>query len=287
MTIFLSRRDDPPGSKPGAISTMSEPATTLQKAGMTVEIFPDAEAASRAGAERIVAVTKAALAERGKAVLGLATGSTPEKIYANLAARHRNGEISFRDVVTYNLDEYYPISPVDSKSYHTYMDRHLFSKIDLLPNHAHLLDGTIPEGFLAEHAAEYERWIESDGGLDIQLLGIGRNGHIAFNEPSELSLEDALKLPTRLTQLHPVTIKDAARDFGGIDHVIPRALTMGVSTILAARSILIIATGSHKAEAVTRSLTQSPTPEIPASLLQTVASKVTWLLDADAATGLS
>ncbi len=265
---------------------MSADVHSLQRAGMPVEIYPDAEAASRAAAERIVEVIRAATAERGKAVLGLATGSTPEKVYAHLAARHRAEEFSFRDVVTYNLDEYYPISPVDSKSYRSYMDRHLFSKTDLLPNRAHLLDGTVPERFVAEHVAEYERWIEADGGLDIQLLGIGRNGHIAFNEPSELSLEDALKLPTRLTQLHPQTIADAARDFGGVDRVIPRALTMGISTILAARSILILATGPHKAEAVQQALNGPVTPRLPASLLQTVASKVAWLLDAPAAAGL-
>lgn len=265
---------------------MSADVQTLQRAGMTIEVFSNAEVAGRAAAERIVEIIRTATARRGKAVLGLATGSTPEKVYANLAASHRDGKVSFRDVATYNLDEYYPISPLDPNSYRSYMDRHLFSKIDVAPNRAHLLDGTVPESFAAEHCAQYERWIAADGGLDFQLLGIGRNGHIAFNEPSELTLEDALKLPTRLMRLDPATIEDAARDFGGVDRVIPRALTMGISTILAARSILILATGSHKAEAVAAALNGSPTPRLPASLLQTVAAKVTWLLDAPAAAGL-
>ena len=104
------------------------------------------------------------------------------------------------------------------------------------------------------HAAEFDRWIEADGGLDVQLLGIGRNGHIGFNEPSELTVAEALRLPTRLVELHPVTRADAAREFGGIDRVIPRALTMGIASILAARSIVILATGEHKAEAVARAL---------------------------------
>jgi glucosamine-6-phosphate deaminase len=265
---------------------MSAAVQTLQRAGMTIKVFGDAETAGQAAAERIIGVIQAATADRGKAVLGLATGSTPEKVYANLAAMHRQGKISFRDVSTYNLDEYYPISPLDPKSYRSYMDRHLFSKIDVTPNRAHLLDGTVPAPFAAEHAAQYERWIAADGGLDVQLLGIGRNGHIAFSEPSELTLEAALKLPTRLIQLHPTTIEDAARDFGGVDQVIPRALTMGIATILAARSILILATGAHKADAVARAINEPPTPRLPASLLQTAAPKVTWMLDAPAAAGL-
>jgi glucosamine-6-phosphate deaminase len=265
---------------------MAEMPQSLHRAGMTVEIFGDAATACEAAAGRIAEVIRSASSERGKAVLGLATGSTPEKIYANLAELHRRGELSFRDVVSYNLDEYYPISPVDPRSYRTYMDRHLFSKVDILPNRAHVLDGTVPETFVAEHTAEYDRWIDGDGGLDFQLLGIGRNGHIAFNEPSELSVENALKIPTHLARLHPTTIEDAAGDFGGIEKVIPRALTMGVASILAARSILIVALGPRKAEAVAQSLNGPPTPSVPASLLQTVASKVTWILDAPAAGGL-
>lgn len=265
---------------------MSAAVQTLQRAGMNIEIFPDAETAGKRAAERIAEVVRTATAERGKAVLGLATGSTPEKVYANLADLHREGKVSFREAATYNLDEYYPISPLDSKSYRSYMHHHLFSKIDVPANRAHLLDGTVPEAFTTEHAEQYERWIQADGGLDLQLLGIGRNGHIAFNEPSDLSIEEALKLPTRLIRLHPTTIEDAARDFGGADRVILRALTMGVSTILAARSILILATGAHKAEAVSRSINEPPTPQVPASLLQTVGAKVTWMVDSPAAARL-
>src|SRR5262249_52195711 len=146
--------------------------------------------------------------------LGMATGATPQKVYSHLVASHTAGEVSFRDVVTYNLDEYYPIQPLDPKSYRCYMHRHLFSLVDLPPQQAHVLDGTVPESFIADHCAEFERWIDADGGLDLQLLGIGRNGHIGFNEPSDLPIEDALALPTRLVELHPVTRADAAREFG-------------------------------------------------------------------------
>jgi glucosamine-6-phosphate deaminase len=158
--------------------------------------------------------------------------------------------------------------------------------VDIAPECAHLFDGTIPEAFVAGHAAEYDRWIEADGGLDVQLLGIGRNGHVAFNEPSSLSVAEALRLPTRLVELHPVTREDAAREFGGDDQVIPRALTMGLAPILAARSIVVVATGGHKADVVARALTGPITAELPASLLQSAADRVTWLLDRPAASRL-
>ncbi len=225
--------------------------------------------------------------QRSRVVLGLATGSTPERVYAHLVKEHESARVSFRDVTTYNLDEYYPISPLDPNSYRSYMHRHLFSRVDIAPQRADVLDGTVPEAFAAAHAAEFDRWIQADGGLDVQLLGIGRNGHIGFNEPSELSVDEALRLPTRLVELHPLTHADAARDFGGPDRVIPRALTMGVAPILAARSILILATGAHKAEAVAAALTGPMIAALPASLLQSVAPKVTWMLDEAAARMIS
>ncbi len=254
--------------------------------GIEVLVYPDALAACQTGAVRLIAAIDQARPERGKAVLGLSTGETPKRVYAHLVELHRLGSLSFRDVSTYNLDEYYPISPLDPRSYRVYMHRHLFSQVDLAPQCTHLFDGTVPEAFVAEHAAEYDRWIEGDGGLDIQLLGIGRNGHVAFNEPSGLTVGEALRLPTRLVDLHPITREDAAREFGGEDRVIPRALTMGVAPILAARSIVVIATGKHKADVVARALTGPMTAELPASLLQAAADRVTWLLDPPAASGL-
>jgi glucosamine-6-phosphate deaminase len=260
--------------------------SSFQQAGMLVRVASDARAVCLAAAELIEATIHNSLASRNRAVLGLATGSTPEAVYARLVERHQAGALSFRDVTTYNLDEYYPISPTDPKSYRSYMHRHLFGRVNIAPHRAHVLDGTVPERFVAEHAAEFERWIESDGGLDLQLLGIGRNGHIGFNEPSRLSVAEMLRLPTRLIELHPVTRVDAARDFGSVDAVIPRALTMGVAAILRARSIVILATGAAKAEAVAAALTGPMTSEVPASLLQSVAGKVTWILDETAASGL-
>jgi glucosamine-6-phosphate deaminase len=252
-------------------------------AGMPVLVAADADVVCRMAADRIEEAIRAAIADRGRAVLGLATGATPEAVYARLADRHEAGALSFRDVTTYNLDEYYPISPLDPRSYRSYMHRHLFSRVDLAPDRAHVLDGTVPEAFAAEHAAAFDRWIRADGGLDLQLLGIGRNGHIGFNEPTDLPVEEALNLPTRMVELHPVTRVDAIREFGSVDEVIPRALTMGVGTILAARSILILATGPRKAEAVAAALTGPMTASMPASLLQSVADRVTWILDEPAA----
>jgi glucosamine-6-phosphate deaminase len=255
--------------------------------GMKVTVMPDAEPACLATANVVVAAIDSALASRGRAVLGLATGSTPERVYAHLVERHRAGFLSFRNVTTFNLDEYYPIDPLDPKSYRAYMHGHLFCHVDIAPHRAHVLDGTVPEAFAAAHASEFDRWIEAEGGLDIQLLGIGRNGHIAFNEPSSLSVAEALRLPTRLVELHPDTRAAAASEFGGVDQVIPRALTMGITSILAARSIVILATGAHKAEAVARALTGPMTADMPASLLQSVADKVTWVIDEAAASRLT
>jgi glucosamine-6-phosphate deaminase len=254
--------------------------------GMKVFVIPDMEFVCLAAAHMLINAIDTALASRGRAVLGLATGSTPQNVYAHLVERHHSGFLSFRHVTTYNLDEYYPISPLDPKSYRAYMHHHLFSQVDISPDRAHVLDGTVPEAFASAHAAEYDHWIEVDGGLDIQLLGIGRNGHIAFNEPSSLTVAEALRLPTRLVELGPVTRADAAREFGGVDHVIPRALTMGVASILAARSIVIVAIGPHKADAVAGALTGPMTAHLPASLLQSVADKVTWVIDGEAARGI-
>lgn len=265
---------------------MSTPRT-LALGGATVLVYPDAASASADAADLIAEAIDAAVASRGLAVLGLATGGTPVPVYARLVAMHRAGDLSFRSVATYNLDEYYPMSPRDPTSYRTYMHRHLFAHVDQPANRAHVLDGTVPEAFVDAHAADFDRWIAADGGLDLQLLGIGRNGHIGFNEPADIPVESALRLPTRLTHLHPITKADAARDFGSDEsRVPPRALTVGVAPILAARSILVLAFGLGKADAVAGSLLGPMSASLPGSLLQAAGGRVTWLLDEAAARGL-
>jgi glucosamine-6-phosphate deaminase len=262
-------------------------ADRSSSSGAEVLVFPDAQSAASAAAAWLAEVIERARTARGRAVIGLPTGSTPKAVYAELIKRHRAGTLSFADVSTYNLDEYYPVSPLDPRSYRFYMHEHLFRHIDILPHRAHLFDGTVPEAFARSHVVEYDQWIEHDGGLDLQLLGIGRNGHIAFNEPSDLSVVRALELPSRLVDLHPVTRADAAQEFGGIEKVIPRALTMGLAPILAARSIVVLATGTHKAEITAQALRGEMTARNPASLLRTAGERVTWLLDEAAAAGLT
>jgi glucosamine-6-phosphate deaminase len=252
-----------------------------------VLVFPDAQAACQAAAAWLAEVIERARRERGRAILGLPTGSTPKAVYSELVKRHHERSLSFKDVTTYNLDEYYPVSPLDPRSYHFYMHENLFSHVDIAPNCAHILDGTVSDEFAEAHAADFDRWIDYDGGLDVQLLGIGRNGHIAFNEPSDLSVEEALALPTRLVNLHPITAADAARELGGMDRVIPRALTMGMAPILSARSIVVLATGTHKAQITALALRGPMTAKNPASLLRAAGDRVTWLLDEAAATGLA
>jgi glucosamine-6-phosphate deaminase len=267
---------------------MPEPSQSVVTAAGAVVIFQTAAEASRAAASRIAEVIAEAVAARGKAVLGLATGGSPIAVYQRLVERYTRGELAWDPVISYNLDEYYPIAPNDPNSYRAYMERHLFAAVKPEPNRAHVFDGTVPEAFASEHATQFDRWIAADGGLDLQLLGIGRNGHIGFNEPDERPIAEALQLPSRLERLHPVTLADAARDFGGDESRVPRlALTVGTATILAARSIAVLAFGVHKAEAVALAHRGPLTSHCPASLLQTAAERVTWYLDAGAAQGLT
>lgn len=262
---------------------MAKPFRSLELAGSSVKVYSSATHACEAAADRIAKTIRICVEIRSKAVLGLATGATPEPVYAGLVERHRAGELSLARVSTYNLDEYYPMGPLDPNSYRSYMERHLFGHVDLAPDRAHILDGTVPAAFAAQSAAQFDHWIAADGGLDLQLLGVGRNGHIGFNEPTDLSVAEALALPTRPVDLHPTTTEDAAGDFGGADRVPRRALTMGIASILAARSILVLAFGPRKAEAVAGSLRGPMTARVPGSLLQAVGPKVTWLVDREAA----
>jgi glucosamine-6-phosphate deaminase len=256
---------------------------SFESAAGEVRVYETATAACREAAERIARVVSD---HQGRAVLGLATGNTPIRVYERLLELHRAGELTFRDVTTFNLDEYYPISPFDPNSYRFYMHRHLFGSVDLPPNQAHVLDGTVPETAAAAHCADFDRWVDEAGGLDLQLLGLGRNGHIGFNEPSDIGVDAALRLPTRPVELHPITAEDAAQDFDGrLDLVPRRALTMGTRTILAARTVLVLAFGARKAPAVAAAMSGPITSELPGSLLQTVRERVVWLVDEAAVSG--
>lgn len=208
------------------------------------------------------------------AVLGLATGSTPEGMYDRLVEMNRDGEIDFSGITTVNLDEYYPISPENEQSYRYFMNKHLFDRVNIKKENTYVPDGTAPDA-MAE-AARYEAFVQSLGGADLQILGIGRNGHIAFNEP-----EAALYPETHVTALTADTIQANARFFASEDEVPRAALTMGMGTILSAKKIVILANGEGKREAVRRMLDGRVGCDCPASFLH-LHRNVTLICDESA-----
>jgi glucosamine-6-phosphate deaminase len=235
-------------------------------------VMPDHDDLARLLADRIVEVIERETAARGHAVLGLATGSTPLGIYHELIRRHQAGEVDFSRVVTFNLDEYYPMPQDSPHSYRSYMWENLFAHVNIRPEHVHIPDGRVPREALAEHCAAYERAIADAGGIAFQLLGIGKSGHIGFNEPG--SPPDSR---TRLVTLDTITRKDAAADFFGEDNVPREAITMGVATILEAREIALIATGEHKAEIVRRAVEGEVSHDVAATYLQAHTNATVYL----------
>jgi len=208
------------------------------------------------------------------AVLGLATGSTPIGIYAEMIRAHRKGLVSYKHVTTFNLDEYVGLPADDPQSYARYMEEHLFRHIDVTPGRTH-----IPNGVAADPQAEcarYDALLESAGQIDLQLLGLGHNGHIGFNEP-----DHSLLSGTHVVRLSEQTRAANARFFESVDRVPTHAITMGVGTILKAKTILLAVKGADKADILHRALTGEIATECPASLLQTHPHLVV-LADAEA-----
>jgi glucosamine-6-phosphate deaminase len=244
-------------------------------------VVTDADELATLLADRIVATIRRATADTGRCVLGLATGSTPLGVYRELIHRHAAGEVDFSRVVTFNLDEYYPMSPENPHSYRRYMWENFFAHVGMRPEQAHLPAGDTPIDRLPEACAAYERAIAAAGGIDFQLLGIGQSGHIGFNEPGS-----AADSRTRLVTLDSLTRKAAAADFFGEDNVPREAITMGVATILEAREIALIATGEHKAAIVRRAVEGEPSPDVAATYLQRHGG-VTVYLDIAAAAELT
>jgi glucosamine-6-phosphate deaminase len=196
-----------------------------------------------------------------RSVLGLATGSTPIGVYALLAEMHVREGLSFSEITTFNLDEYVGLSGNHPQSYRQFMQEHLFGKVNVAPAHVHFPDGLAAD--IPAHCAEYEKALRSAGGIDLQLLGIGSDGHIGFNEPSS-----SLASRTRIKTLTPRTVKDNARFFGSAEKVPRHVITMGVGTIMDARACLLLATGESKADAVAGMVEGSITADLPASVLQ-------------------
>lgn len=226
-------------------------------------IFQDSAEASVEVANEIAQLIKDRKRENKKVVLGLATGSTPVAVYDELIRLYQESALSFENVITFNLDEYYPINPDSLQSYVRFMNEHLFDHIDIPKNQIHIPDGTISEENVSSYCENYDKMILDAGGIDIQLLGIGRTGHIGFNEPG--SRPDST---TRLITLDQVTRKDAASDFFGEEYVPRRAITMGVGTILQAKKIYLMAWGEGKSEMIRQAVEGNVKESIPASYLQ-------------------
>ena len=242
---------------------------------MLVILKRDKDEINRQAAQLIAS----AIQKKPSLVLGMATGSTMVGLYEQLARLHKEGAIDFSNVVTFNLDEYLGIAPSHPQSFHHFMQETLFRRINIQPRNIHIPDGTI-RGDYDRYCASYEQSIRDAGGIDVQLLGIGRNGHIGFNEPTS-----SLASRTRLKVLSQETLNDNAKFFGPGEQSPQCAITMGIGSILDARKILLLATGASKADAVAKSISGPITSNVPASALQ-LHPNVTFLLDEAAASQL-
>ncbi|RQO67735.1 glucosamine-6-phosphate deaminase [Pedobacter sp. KBW06] len=248
---------------------------------LPVSVFENPKAASLSVAHRIGDLIKEKQKNNSKAVLGLATGATPIAVYAELVRMHKEEGLSFKNVITFNLDEYYPMQPDAAQSYVSFMNDHLFDHIDIDKNNVNIPDGTLKLEDIPAFCLNYEKKITEVGGLDIQILGIGRTGHIGFNEPGS-----APNSGTRLVTLDDLTRRDAARDFGGKSFVPTKAITMGIGTIFKAREIILMAWNKKKASIIKKAVEGEISSEVPATYLQ-LSDHVEFILDQDAASQLT
>jgi glucosamine-6-phosphate deaminase len=257
---------------------VNSPTHSTTRERIPVVVVPDHDDIARLVAARIGKLVRQKADEGKTCVLGLATGSTPIGVYRELIRMHRDEGLSFQHVTTFNLDEYYPMPPDSVHAYHRYMWENLFSHIDIKPENVHIPSGSVARDGLDAHVAEYEAAIERAGGIDFQLLGIGKTGHIGFNEPGS-----GADSRTRMIALDMVTRRDAAADFFGEEHVPREAITMGVATILAAREIALLATGEHKAAIVKRAVEGEIAVDVAATFLQRHPGTTFYVDDAAAA----
>ena len=240
---------------------------------MKVIVCNNYEEISAEGAKLIADQLKA----KSNSILGLATGSTPVGMYQKLIEMNKNGEIDFSNVTSFNLDEYYPISPENPQSYRYFMEENLFSKVNIDKAKTHVPSGNCED--VIKECEAYDAAIDAAGGIDLQVLGIGQNGHIGFNEP-----EDALYCNTHLTPLTESTIQANSRFFDSADDVPTHAVTMGIKSITKARTILLLASGKSKHDAVTALLNDRITTACPATLLK-LHPNVYLICDKDAYNG--
>jgi glucosamine-6-phosphate deaminase len=277
----LEARDTQSDRGPSPISTPSISAPHSEHERIHTVVVDVHDDIARLVAARIATLIRERQASGQPAVLGLATGSTPIGVYRELIRMHADEGLSFRHVVTFNLDEYYPMSPDSIHSYHRYMRENFFAEIDIRPENVHLPRGDVPRDAVEDEARRYEASIRQAGGIDLQILGIGKTGHIGFNEPGS-----GAQSRTRLVTLDTITRREAAADFFGEENVPREALTMGVATILEAREIIILATGEHKATIVRRAVEGDVDLEVAATFLQRHPN-TTFYLDGAAAAELT
>lgn len=224
---------------------------------------------------RAAGIVAAQISRKKNTVLGLPTGQTPLGMYQELLKRFRKGEIDFSQVITFNLDEYYGLSPKHPQSYNYYMWQTFFNNINIKKENVFIPDGVTKD--VQKECRYYESLIEKKGGIDLQFLGIGDNGHIGFNEPAT-----ALNSKTHLVNLSQATIEANSRFFNDIEDVPRKALTMGMGTIMKAKQIILLASGMKKAPAIAKTINGKVNTEVPASLLQ-LHRDVTIIVDKDAA----
>ncbi len=238
---------------------------------MTIFITEDYEAMSRKAANMVAGQMNL----KTESVLGLATGSTPEGMYKELVSLYKEDDIDFSDITTFNLDEYYKLPTDSEQSYAYYMDQHLFSHVNMAKERIHIPNGISND--VDEVCREYDRLIEANRNIDLQILGIGNNGHIGFNEP-----DVKFEAGTHLVKLDEATIEANGRFFESIDDVPREAISMGIRNIMHAKKVVLIANGANKAAILKEMLFGPVTPNVPASVIQ-LHNDVTLILEKEAA----
>ncbi|WP_281336505.1 glucosamine-6-phosphate deaminase [Flavobacterium eburneipallidum] len=244
-------------------------------------VFENPVLASKSVANEIAGLIKEKQAKKEWCVLGLATGSSPKSLYAELVRLHKEEGLSFHNVISFNLDEYYPMEPDSINSYVRFMKELLFNHIDILPENVHIPDGTLTKSEIGDYCSNYEAKIEALGGIDLQILGIGGNGHIGFNESGSLQ-----NSKTRLVALDHITRVAASSDFSGLNNTPRTAITLGVKKIMEAKRVILMAWGEGKSNIIKASVEGPVTNQVPATFLQE-HSNTTFVLDKAAASKLT
>ncbi|WP_034040462.1 glucosamine-6-phosphate deaminase [Wocania ichthyoenteri] len=244
-------------------------------------VYENSTTASKAVAKEIADLIKVKHSQKQPCILGLATGSSPKGLYAELVRLHKEEGLSFKNVISFNLDEYYPMEPDSVNSYVRFMKEQLFNHVDILPENYHIPDGTLAKEDIRSYCDDYEAKIKALGGLDLQILGIGGNGHIGFNESGSLQ-----NSKTRLVALDHITRVAASGDFSGLDNTPRTAITLGVKKIMEAKRVILLAWGERKSNIIKASVEEEVTSRVPASYLQE-HNNATFVLDQAAASKLT